>query len=191
MVASNTVVFDIDDTTGSLKKELVKLLRTELSNPSICYSEWTQQSVEQLYNVSWEQMRGFMLNHRVMELMEPHEGAPEAIQSLRANGYRVEFVTARGWREDAYEVTKTWLDKNDIPYDGINIVHLHECKEQVTRHIDNICCFVDDRVDHCLAMSLSGRVKHSIVYSQPWNDQYRGSLQKVNSFADILKVLQT
>jgi uncharacterized HAD superfamily protein len=125
--------------------------------------------------------------------MKPHDGLIEVTAILKARGYNVEFVTARGWCPDAYDITKKWLDDHYVSYDRINIVPLFECKERVTRHIENIALFVDDRYDHCTAMMNSGRVKHTLLYSQPWNEIWHNALTPnfdvIDNLYDVLKYL--
>lgn len=63
-------------------------------------------------------------------LAKPIKGAREAIVSLRDAGHQVVIYTARSWSELA--MTKDWLEKNDIPYDG-----LHMGKPVADRIIDD------------------------------------------------------
>jgi hypothetical protein len=48
-------------------------------------------------------------------LAKPIEGAIEALQGMRAQGYFITIYTSRGWQE--YQSTKEWLDRYKVPYD--------------------------------------------------------------------------
>jgi hypothetical protein len=46
-------------------------------------------------------------------------GAREALRKLKAEGHTIVIYTARGWAE--YNVTRHWLDQNEIPYDALHM----------------------------------------------------------------------
>lgn len=52
-------------------------------------------------------------------LAKPIPGAREGIKKLRELGHQVVIYTARSWAE--LEMTKHWLDANDITVDGIHM----------------------------------------------------------------------
>jgi hypothetical protein len=52
-------------------------------------------------------------------LAKPIPGAKEALESLRAEGHQIIIYTARTWSELA--MTKFWLEKYEIPFDGIHM----------------------------------------------------------------------
>ena len=64
-------------------------------------------------------------------LAKPIPGAKEAIDALKAEGHQLIIYTARSWAELA--MTKAWLEKHKIQYDGV-----HMGKPVAD-------CFVDDR----------------------------------------------
>lgn len=181
-----TVIFDIDDTVGDLKSRLQEIYRRATGNPDISWNDWTDYNAKDRYGITSDQLSELFIEDNALELMKPHEGLIEVTAILKSRGYNVEFVTARGWCPGAYDITKKWLDDHYVSYDRINIVPLFECKERVTRHIENIELFVDDRYDHCTAMMNSGRVKHTLLYSQPWNKIWHNALTPNFSVIDNL-----
>jgi hypothetical protein len=52
-------------------------------------------------------------------LARPLDGAREALAALRAAGHQVVIYTARSWSELA--MTKDWLARHDIAYDGLHM----------------------------------------------------------------------
>lgn len=167
---NKTVIFDLDDTLGNLKERLVNIYKRELGMENVNSDDWTFYGAgTDRYNITSDRLTELFIEDQSLELMKPHDGVVEVTAILKSRGYNIEIVTARGWRPDAYNVTKKWLDDNYISYDKINIVPLHQCKEEATRHIENIHLFVDDRFDHCDNMMKSGRVNRCLVYKQPWN----------------------
>ena len=168
-MSNKTIIFDLDDTLGCLKSRLQEIYRRATGDNTISYNDWDNYGQPNRYGISSEQLSELFIEDQSLELMKPHDGVVEVTAILKSRGYNIEIVTARGWRPDAYNVTKKWLDDNYISYDKINIVPLHQCKEEATRHIDNIHLFVDDRFDHCDNMMKSGRVNRCLVYKQPWN----------------------
>lgn len=190
---TKSVVLDIDDTCGDLKIRLQDIYRRATGNPDISWQDWTDYNAKDRYGITSDQLSQLFIEDNSLALMKPHDGLIEVTAILKSRGYNVEFVTARGWCPDAYDITKKWLDDHYVSYDRINIVPLFECKERVTRHIENIALFVDDRYDHCTAMMGSGRVKHTLLYSQPWNKIWHNALTPnfdvIDNLYDVLKYL--
>lgn len=190
---TKTVIFDIDDTVGDLKSRLQEIYRKATGNSEISFNDWTEYNANDRYGITSDQLSELFIEDNSLALLKPHEGLIEVTAILKARGYNIEFVTARGWCPDAYDITKNWLDNNYISYDRINIVPLFECKERVTRHIENIELFVDDRYEHCTAMMNSGRVKQTLLYSQPWNKKWHNTLTPnfnvIDNLYDVLNYL--
>jgi len=63
-------------------------------------------------------------------LAKPLPGARDSLNALRNAGHKIVVYTARTWSE--LEVTKKWLEDNEIPYDGI-----HMGKPVADRFIDD------------------------------------------------------
>ncbi len=190
---TKSIVLDIDDTVGNLKERLQEIYRRATGNPEISWNDWTDYNTKDRYGITSDQLSELFIADNSLALMKPHDGVIEVTAILKARGYNIEFVTARGWCPGAYDITNKWLDDNYITYDRINIVQLFQCKEEVTRHIDNIELFVDDRLDHCQAMIDSGRVQKALLYGQPWNAHFDPSLNpnviRIDNVYDVLNYL--
>lgn len=186
-----TVIFDCDDTLGNLKDRLENIYRTETGNQLISSNDWKDYNSIDRYGISSDQLTGLFYNDKTLENIVPHDGISEISHTLRDLGYNIEIVTARAWHDRAYEITEKWLNDNNFAYDRINIVPLTQCKEEATRHIENIKLFIDDRFDHCLNMWNSGRVETCLVYSQPWNiDNFKTiSTQNIHSIKTLYEIM--
>lgn len=89
-----------------------------------------------------------------------YEGAPEVINMLLANGFKIKAVTARS--EDYNADTAHWLKSQGIPVD--EILHPGHTKHQV----EGIDIFFDDAPG-----VISGLVEHErkvIIFDQAWNE---------------------
>jgi uncharacterized HAD superfamily protein len=168
-----TVILDIDDTCGDLKERLQNIYRHATGNHEISFNDWADYNAKDRYGITSESLGQMFMDDMSLELMKPHEGLAEVTAILKSRDYNVEFVTARGWHPDGFNITKKWLDEHYVSYDKINIVPLFQCKEEATRDIGDVHLFVDDRADHCISMMKSGRVNKCLLYSQPWNAEYR------------------
>lgn len=186
---TKTVIFDIDDTIGNLKERLEMIYRNHTGDHTISCNDWTEYHVHNRYGISFDGLSELFIQDKSLEIMKPHEGIVELTAILKARGYTIEFVTARGWLPGAYDITKKWLDDNFISYDRINIVPLFQCKEEATRHIEGIELFIDDRLDHCEAMVASGRVGKALLYGQPWNSKFVNDNPNVIRIDNVYEVL--
>lgn len=187
---NKTIILDLDDSLASMKERLQEIFRNETGDDTIHYSDWIDFHIKDRYGISNDKLLTLFLEDQTLEKLAPHEGVVEVTALMKSKGYNVEIVTARGWHPNAYNLTKKWLDDNYVSYDKINIVPLHQCKEEVTRHIDNIEIFLDDRLDYCHSMLKSGRVTKSLVYAQPWNEQeFNPMIKNMFRVNDLYEVL--
>ncbi len=192
-----TVIFDLDDTLGDLKVRLQEIYRRTTGDQTISYEDWDNYGQPNRYGVTSEQLSELFIEDNSLGLMKPFDGAIEVTALMKSKGFNVEIVTARGWHPDGYAVTKKWLDDHYISYDRINIVPLFQCKEETTRHIENVALFVDDRLDHCVNLFESGRIGKSLVLAQPWNREYteehpdyNSNIIRIDSIWDVLNHIE-
>lgn len=189
-----TIIFDIDDTSGDLKTHLQNLYRRVTGDESISFNDWVDFNAQDRYGISSQRLGELFIEDQSLEKMKPHDGLIEVTAILKSMDYNIEFVTARGWHPDAFEITRKWLDDHYVSYDRINIVPLFQCKEEATRHIERIKLFVDDRDDHCTNMIHSGRVEKCLLFEQPWNKLYRSDNSirhpEVSSIKSLYEVLE-
>lgn len=102
--------------------------------------------------------------------LTPFEGVKEALTIIKAKGYKIAIVTARGMFEDAYINTAEWLKKHDLDYDRLYVVHPKiDTKSEIAYQlgIDKVAGLVDD-AEHNLVDAINNNI-NAIRIEQPWN----------------------
>lgn len=109
------------------------------------------------------------------------KNAREIIKLLHEQGHRIEIITARNYGEyrDPLSFTKTFLDKNDIYYDNINVDVKNKgifCKE------NGFDLLIDDSKKHCMYAKENGikcimfdnifNQNENFVRAKDWLDVY-------------------
>src|SRR5690606_9887330 len=107
---TKTVIFDIDDTSGNLKTRLEGIYRRATGDNSISWTHWKDYNAKDRYGITSDELSDLFIADNSLALIEPHDGISDITTALKERGYRVEFVTARAWCPNAYEITKKWLD---------------------------------------------------------------------------------
>lgn len=110
------------------------------------------------FNFSYEELKYFLENihEEITNNAKPRDGVVETIKRLRKQGHKIYIITARldeFHNNDAYLLSKNWLDKSNIEYDKL-IVNAKEkapiCKKE------RINIFIDDQINNCLDVSKIG-----------------------------------
>jgi 5'(3')-deoxyribonucleotidase len=115
-------------------------------------------------------LEGYVFTHGL-----PMSGAKRAIDELRRDGHKINFVTARKSRRKV-STTKKWLKTHGVKYDGL---YFDE---------DKTCIYadfaLDDRVENFEALyeHTKGR---AFLMDQPWN-RHSSTSQRVNTMTDFL-----
>lgn len=146
---------ELDKAALKYAKELGKEIK-DLGNPV----EDTKNNGEeyiQKFEFTYEELKYFLkdIQEGIVNKAKPRNGVVEAIKSLRGDGHKIYIVTARDseFHNDPYELSKKWLDKNNIEYDKI-IVNAREkapvCKDE------NIDLLVDDKLSNCMQVAEEG-----------------------------------
>ena len=92
----------------------------------------------------WLRAQSASYQENITKKAKPREDVVDVIKKLRKDGHKIYIITARDseFHNDPYELSKTWLDKNNIEYDKL-IVNARDkvkiCKEQ------NVNIFIDDK----------------------------------------------
>ena len=153
---------DIDDTLTDIRDEVgaAALKYAQSLNKDIDESKvvWDKNnngcSFKERYNLNKEELLYFFRNiqENITKKAKPREGVVEVIKKLREDGHKIYIITARDseFHEDPFELSKVWLDKNNIEYDKL-IVNARDkakvCREQ------NVDAFIDDKLSNCLEIS--------------------------------------
>jgi uncharacterized protein len=114
--------------------------------------------------------------------LNPH--AKEILDRLTAEGHTIYLLTARS--ESLSHYTASWLKEKAIPYK--ELYHLVGGQKSLAR-VD-VDVIVEDSLDE--ALELTKKVKHVLVYDQPWNKtkNVKGLLKRVHNWHEIYDEIQ-
>lgn len=92
-------------------------------------------------------------NFSVNNPMRPH--CDKILTKLKEEGHEIIVITAREKTShpDLFNITKKWLDKNNIPYD--KLVLEGGCKSCLAKE-ENVDIFIDDNLNNCLEVEKKG-----------------------------------
>lgn len=156
---------DIDDTLTDIKEELeaaalhyAKELGKETKEVDDTEDkEKNRNSWQQRYHFTYEELKYFLkdIQEGITQKAKPREGVVETIKKLRKEGNEIYIVTARcsEFHEDPYQLSKDWLEKNEIEYDKL-IVNARE-KASVCKQ-EKIELFIDDQLENCRKVAREG-----------------------------------
>lgn len=136
------------------------------------------------FKFTYEELKHFLkdIQEEITNNAKPRSGAVETIKRLRRDGHKIYIVTARDseFHDDPYELSKKWLDGNNIEYDKL-IVNARE-KAPVCK-AENIDLFIDDQLFNCMQIAKEGiktiRISNekkeldNVVNVKNWEDIYK------------------
>lgn len=110
---------------------------------------------------------------KMLTQVKAREFASETIKRLKEKGHKIVIVTARTkeWHKDPYELSFSWLNKNNILFDKLLVGHLDKTQVCVNENID---IFIDDmpntlvklqNVDIITIMMLNPHNKKQSIYN--------------------------
>lgn len=109
------------------------------------------------FQFSYDELKYFLKNiqEEITNNAVPREKVVEVISKLKKLDHKIYIITARDseFHDDPYNLSKNWLDKNNIEYDKL-IVNAREkapvCKDE------KIDLFIDDQLNNCLDIAKIG-----------------------------------
>ena len=177
---------DIDDTLTDIRDEVgaealkyAKSLNKEIDEKKVVWDKNNNgSSFKERYNLNYDELLYFFGNiqEKITKKAKPREDVVEVLKNLRKDGHKIYIVTARDseFHHDPYELSKTWLNKNNIEYDKL-IVDARDkakvCKEQ------NVDLFIDDKLSNCQGVSNEGITTIRITN---YTDQHQNIINKKN-----------
>ena len=105
--------------------------------------DWTENEELTFYKKNIE---------RIAQNLGVIEGAKEYIDKLHKDGHFIYIITGRdnGDYTDPYNMTKKWLDKNNIYYDNLILTNAYDKHAKSLKCIEhNIDIMIDDSVNIC------------------------------------------
>lgn len=190
----NIFCVDLDDTlcdTGSTIIEYAKYHDINKLNGS-GKIETSNNNIDDYYfarMLGWnrEQLIDFFNTYYPMYLedIKVKSEAVELLQKLKELDYIIYVVTARREKKlrMVYEITKKWLEENNLAYDGlvINCTNKGEFVKSV-----NAKLFLDDSLKHCLDVYTYSPQTKNYLLTTPYNKAVENSnIQRVNSLDEF------
>lgn len=129
----------------------------------------------------------FLEKIKVIEEVKLHDDALSVIQSFKDEGFKIGILTARGWHSNGYNLTKEFLQKNNVAFDKLVLTrHHHESKGAYLHEFDGQSyCFIDDSARHVESMINMGAV--AFLQNRPWNKS--ANIQRVDSLSNFRDVV--
>ena len=157
---------DIDNTITEVQEELnnaayeyaIKLGKN-INNAESSFEDIKNNgdTYKKKFQFSYDELKYFLKNiqEEITNNAVPREKVVEVISKLKKLDHKIYIITARDseFHDDPYNLSKNWLDKNNIEYDKL-IVNAREkapvCKDE------KIDLFIDDQLNNCLDIAKIG-----------------------------------
>ncbi len=157
---------DIDNTITEVQEELnnaayeyaIKLGKN-INNAENSFEDIKNNvdTYKKKFQFSYDELKYFLKNiqEEITNNAVPREKVVEVISKLKKLDHKIYIITARDseFHDDPYNLSKNWLDKNNIEYDKL-IVNAREkapvCKDE------KIDLFIDDQSNNCLDIAKIG-----------------------------------
>ena len=120
---------------------------------------------------------------KMIENVEVKDDVKNTLTTIKNNGNNIYLITAR-FKTDkfsAYDLTKIWLEKNEIPFDELIIDADDKAKICRSKKID---IFIDDSYKNCIQVANEG-IKTYLMTTELNKNIDSGNIQRVYSWRDI------
>ena len=181
---------DIDNVISDFNEKLLeeyKIHDKELKNSGIINKnadyirkgmfDWSKEEETNFYNNNIE---------RIVKKLEVIEEAKEYIDKLHYDGHLIYIITGRdnGEYKEPYDMTKSWLDDNNIYYDKLILTDAYDKHAKTEKCLEyNIDIMIDDSVRICSECIENGIT--TILMDTPYN-RY-SSIQRVKSWKEFYR----
>lgn len=165
-------------TVNELKKEIQYVNREKIRNRfTQNFHGWSEEEDRAFWDKYYEII---VKNVRIKPF------AKEVIDKLRDEGDCIYFITARHISEkfDIEEVTRTWLKKHEIEYEGIYLNISDKAKIIKNNNID---FFIDDNITNCLNVLETG-IKTCIMDGLINCNFYNEKIERIYSWPHLYQV---
>lgn len=170
---------DIRDEVGAAALKYAQSLNKDIDETKVVWDKNNNgSSFKERYNFNYDELLYFFGNiqENITKKAKPREDVVDVIKKLREDGHKIYIITARDseFHNNPYELSKTWLNKNNIEYDKL-IVDARDkakiCREQ------NIEIFIDDKLSNCMQISNENIVTIRITN---YTEQHQNIVNKKN-----------
>lgn len=142
--------------------------------------DWTKEELNEFYMNNIE---------RIAKKLVVLDGAKEYIDKLKNDGYNIFIITGRdnGEYTNPYEMTKKWLDENNIIYDKLIITSAYDTHSKtkvcLKNHID---IMIDDSKRICEDCVINN-IK-ALLMDTPYNKD--SSITRVHNWEEIYEFIK-
>ncbi len=170
---------DIRDEVGAAALKYAQSLNKDIDETKVVWDKNNNgSSFKERYNFNYDELLYFFGNiqENITKKAKPREDVVDVIKKLREDGHKIYIITARDseFHNNPYELSKTWLNKNNIEYDKL-IVDARD-KEKICRE-QNVEIFIDDKLSNCLQISNENIVTIRITN---YTEQHQNIVNKKN-----------
>ena len=170
---------DIRDEVGAAALKYAQSLNKDIDETKVVWDKNNNgSSFKERYNFNYDELLYFFGNiqENITKKAKPREDVVDVIKKLREDGHKIYIITARDseFHNNPYELSKTWLNKNNIEYDKL-IVDARD-KEKICRE-QNIEIFIDDKLSNCMQISNENIVTIRITN---YTEQHQNIVNKKN-----------
>lgn len=137
--------------------------------------DWTEDEEKSFYHNNIE---------RIAKKLKVKAGVKKYINKLKEDGHYICIITGRnnGEYQDAYNMTKDWLDKNLIKYDKLVLTDAYKKEEKAVSCMENnIDVMIDDSVGICKCC-IENNIK-TYLMDTPYNRFI--DIKRVNNFKEF------
>lgn len=161
---------DIDDVLAKFADAMWRCLCARYDNVKPV-AQWDTFLWADINGVSYEDFISHIISDNLLTDCLPIPGAVRAMQNIQRAGHPIVLITARGYHPEAYELTKAWLVRHEIPFDDLIIVPSGKTKAEaaIGKYPKGFAFMIDDNADNLDHMREAGLVSNPILIDQPWN----------------------
>ena len=183
---------DIDNVISNFDEELLKeyikhdkeLRNSGIINKNAKYIrndmfDWSEEEDNIFYKENIE---------RIAKNLKVIEGAKEYIDKLKKDGHNIYIITGRdnGEYSDPYNMTKEWLQENNIYYDKLIFTDAYDKSQKSKECIkNNVEIMIDDSVSICKNCVESGIT--TLIMDKPYNREE--NITRVKNWKEIYEYI--
>ena len=184
---------DIDNVISNFDEELLKeyikhdkeLRNTGIINSNAKYIrkdmfDWSEEEDNTFYKENIE---------RIAKNLKAKEGAKEYIDKLKEDGHNIYIITGRdnGEYSDPYNMTKKWLEENNIYYDKLIFTDAYDKGQKSEKCIENnVEIMIDDSASICKNCVENGIT--TLIMDKPYNREE--NLTRVKNWNEIYEYIK-
>ncbi|GAB1611609.1 hypothetical protein AXY37_04875 [Mammaliicoccus lentus] len=175
---------DIDGTV-TCPKTFVPYLQKDF-NEKLRYEDITEYNLANVLKCEEEEMLNWFKNNEsyIYQNSPVAEGAKDILNQLK-HEYELYYISARHhYLED---ITKTWFDTHNIPFDQIILTGSHD-KLKVTKE-QRIDVFFEDKLDNALDINEKLNIP-VFLFDTPYNQKsLNKGIYRINNWHDVSSIL--